>query len=156
MFTLAISCLTMFNLPWFMHLTFQFPVQYCSLQHWTLISPPDTSTAECHFCFGPAASFFLGLLVIALHSSPAAYRTPSDIEGSSSSVISFCLFFTVHGVLVARILEWVAISSSSRPQFVRTVHYDPSVLGSPAWLAHSFIELCKPLHHDKAVIHDGV
>ena len=57
---------------------------------------------------------------------------------------------------MARILEWVAISSSSRPQFVRTVHYDPSVLGSPAWLAHSFIELCKPLHHDKAVIHDGV
>ena len=23
-------------------------------------------------------------------------------------------------------------------------------------MVHSFIELCKPLHHDKAVIHDGV
>ena len=22
-------------------------------------------------------------------------------------------------------------------------------------MAHSFIELCKPLHHDKAVIHEG-
>ena len=30
MFTLAISCL-----PWFMDLTFQVPMQYCSLQHWT-------------------------------------------------------------------------------------------------------------------------
>ena len=30
---------------------------------------------------------------------------------------------------MARILEWVAIFSSSGPRFVRTVHYDPSVLG---------------------------
>ena len=131
-------------------------MKYCLLQHWSLLLSPYISTTEHHFCFGPAASFFLELLVIALHSSPVAYMTPSDLRGSSSSVISFCLFCTVHRVLVARILEWVAISSSSRPQFVRTVHYDPSVLGSPAWLAHSFIELCKPLHHDKAVIHDGV
>ena len=35
MFTLAISCLTTSNLPWFMDLTFQVPMQYCSLQHWT-------------------------------------------------------------------------------------------------------------------------
>ena len=33
-FTLAISCLTTSNLPWFMDLTFQVPMQYCSLQHW--------------------------------------------------------------------------------------------------------------------------
>ena len=35
MFTLAISCLTTSNLPWFMDLTFQVPMQYCSLQQWT-------------------------------------------------------------------------------------------------------------------------
>ena len=34
MFTLVISCLTTSNLPWFMDLTFQVPMQYCSLQHW--------------------------------------------------------------------------------------------------------------------------
>ena len=34
----------------------------------------------------------------------------------------FIPFHTVHGVLQARILEWVAISSSSRPHFVRTLH----------------------------------
>ena len=32
-FTLAVSCLTTSNLPWFVDLTFQVPMQYCSLQH---------------------------------------------------------------------------------------------------------------------------
>ena len=44
----------------------------------------------------------------------------------------FLPFFTVHGVLVARILEWVVISSSSGPHFFRTLHYDLSILGGPA------------------------
>ena len=43
-FTLAISCLTTSNLPWFMDLTFQVPMQYCSLKHWTLLLSPITST----------------------------------------------------------------------------------------------------------------
>ena len=66
-------------------------VQYCSLQHWTLLSPPDTSTTEHCFCLGPATSFFLELLVIVLQPSPAVYWTPSNVGGSSSSVIPFCL-----------------------------------------------------------------
>ena len=33
-FSLAISCLTTSNLPWFMDLTFQVPMQYCSFQHY--------------------------------------------------------------------------------------------------------------------------
>ena len=44
------------------------------------------------FRFSPATSFCLELLVIALNSSPVAYWMPSDLGGSSSSVISFCLF----------------------------------------------------------------
>ena len=36
MFTLAFSCLTTSNLPWFLDLPFQIPMQYCSLQHQTL------------------------------------------------------------------------------------------------------------------------
>ena len=39
-------------------------------------SPPDTSTAECRFRFGSAASFFLELLAVAFCSSQAAYWTP--------------------------------------------------------------------------------
>ena len=37
-FTLSISCLTTSNLPLFMDLTFQVPMQYCSLQHRNLAS----------------------------------------------------------------------------------------------------------------------
>ena len=44
-------------------------MQYCSLQHQTLLSPADTTTTEHCFHFGPAASFFLELLVIALWDS---------------------------------------------------------------------------------------
>ena len=47
---LAISCLTTSNLPWFMDLTFQVPMKYCSLQHRTWLSPPDTSTTGHCFC----------------------------------------------------------------------------------------------------------
>ena len=50
--TLAIFCLVTSNLPWFMDLTFQVPLQYCSLQHWTLLPSPVTSTAVCCFRFG--------------------------------------------------------------------------------------------------------
>ena len=40
---------------------------------------------------------------------------------------------TVHGVLRARTLRWFVITFSSGPHFVRTLHHDPSVLGSPTW-----------------------
>ena len=96
-FILAISCLTS-NLPWFMNLSFQVPMQNCSLQHRILLWPPDTSTTERWFHTGPATSFFQELSVIALCSSPVAYWTPSDLGGCLfSSVISFCLFILFMG-----------------------------------------------------------
>ena len=42
-----------------MDLTFQVPIQYCSLQHRTLPLSPVISTPECCFCFGSTPSFFL-------------------------------------------------------------------------------------------------
>ena len=54
MFTLAISCLTTFNLPLFTDITLQVPMQYCSYSIW--LSLPDTSTTGC-FYFGSASSF---------------------------------------------------------------------------------------------------
>ena len=59
MFTLAISSLTTSNLPWFVELTFQIPIQYCSLQHWILLSPPDISTTGCWVHFGPGSPVLL-------------------------------------------------------------------------------------------------
>ena len=74
MFTLSISCLIIPNLPWFMDLPFQVPMQYCSLQHWTLLSPPDTPTARHCFHFSSVFSFFLEL---PLQSSKVAYWIPT-------------------------------------------------------------------------------
>ena len=86
MFILAISYLTTSNLPWFMDLTFQVPMQYCSLQHWTLIPSPVTSTTGCRFYSGSTSSFFLELF---LHWYPEAYGTPAYLGSSSFSVIPF-------------------------------------------------------------------
>ena len=141
LFTLAISCLTTFSLPWFMDLTFQVPTQCCSLQHQTWLTPPVTSTTGCCFCFGCESSFFLEVF---LHSSPVAYWAPADF-GSSCPI--FLPFHTVHGVLKVKILKWFVILFSSGPRFVRTFHHDPSVLAGPHGTALSFIEL------DKAVVH---
>ena len=88
-FILTISCLTTSNFPLFRDLTSQVPKQYCSLQHQILLSSPDTSTTECHIRSGPATSFILGLLVILLCSSPAAYWTPLHLGNSFFGVISF-------------------------------------------------------------------
>ena len=50
-----------------MDLTFQVPMQYCFLQHQTLLLSPVTFTTGHCFCFGPISSFFLELF---FHSSP--------------------------------------------------------------------------------------
>ena len=79
-----------------MDLTYQVPMQYYSLQHWTLLLSPVTSTTGCCFYFGSIPSFFLELF---LHWSPVAYWAPTDLESSSFSVLSFCLFTLFMGIL---------------------------------------------------------
>ena len=123
-------------------------MQYCSLQHQTLLSPTDTSTTGHSFCFGSVSSFFLELF---LHSSPVAYWAPINL-GSHI----FLSFHAVHVFLMERILKCLAIPSSCGPHFVRTLHYDHSVLVALQVMAHSFNKLHKPLCHDKALTHDGV
>ena len=86
MFTLALSCLSTFKLPWFMDQTFQVPMQYCLLQHRTLFPSPVISTTGCCCCFGSVSSFFLELF---LHWSPVVYWAPTNLVSSSS--VS-CLF----------------------------------------------------------------
>ena len=88
-FTLAISCLTPSNLPWFMDLTIQVPMQYCSLQHGTWLPSPVLSTTGYCLCFASIPSFSLKLL---LYWSAVAYWAPTDLGSSSFSVLSFCLF----------------------------------------------------------------
>ena len=84
MFNLAISCLTMSNLPWFMYITLQVPLRYSSLQHWTLLSSPDTSTIESHFHFGLVAKLlhsFQSYLQLPSTFSQQHTRQRSDLRG---------------------------------------------------------------------------
>ena len=144
MFILAISCLTTCNLPWFMDLTLQVPMQYCFLHHQTLLPSPVPSTTGCCFCFGSISSFFLELF---LYSSPVAYCTPTDLGSSSFSVLSFCLFILFMGF--SRQEYW---SGLPLPSLVDHVLSELSTMTRLSWvaphgMAHSFIEL------DKAVVH---
>ena len=115
--TLAISCLTTSNLPWFMDLTLQVSMQYCSLQHRTLLPVSVTSTIGHCLCFDSVSSFFLSY-----------FSTILILDSSRSGEFIFqCHIFlpfpTVHGVLKAKILKWFAIPFSSGPHFVRTLHH---------------------------------
>ena len=144
MFTLAISCLNTSNLPWFVDVTFQVPMQYCSLQLWTLLLSPVPSTTGCCFCFGSISSFFLKLF---LHWSPVAYWASTDLGSSSFSVLSFCLFILFMGF--SRQEYW---SGSPLPSPVDHIFSDLYTMTCPSWvalygMAHSFIAL------DRAVVH---
>ena len=123
---------TELNFLWFIYLTFQVLMQYCSLQHWTLLPLPVRSTTGYFFffffCFGSISSFFLELFP---HSSPVTFWTPTDLGNLSFNFISFCLFILFMGF--SREVRWFAIPSSSVPHFVRTLHHDPSVLGGSTW-----------------------
>ena len=110
MFTLVISCLTTYNLLRFMDLTFQVPMQYCSLHHRTLLLSPVTSTTGYCFCFGSIPSFSLELF---LHWSAVAYWAPTNLGSSSFSILSFWLFILFMGfsrqdteVVCHSLLQW--------------------------------------------------
>ena len=152
-FTLGISYLTTSNLPWFMDLTFQVPMQYCSLQHQTLLLSPVPSTTGCCFSFVSIPSFFLELF---LHWSPVAYWVPTDLGSSSFSVLfafSYCSWGSQGKsteVFCHSLLQWTTFCQTSPPW--------PVHLGWPhmAWL--SFIELDKlwSMWSDWLVFYDHV
>ena len=80
-------------------------MQYCSLQHWTLLPSPVIST------------FFLELF---LHWSPVPYWSTTDLESSSSSVISFSLSYCSWGsqgknteVVCHSLLQWTMFCQNS-------------------------------------------
>ena len=140
MFTLAVSCLTTSNLPWFMDLTFQVCMQYCSLQHQTLLLSPVPSTAGCCFCFGSIPSFFLELF---LRGSPVAYWIPTDLGSTSYTVPSFCLFVLFMGF--SRQEYWSGLPFCFPVDHVLS---EVSTMTHLSWLAlhgmrHRFIELYK-------------
>ena len=118
-FTLAISCLITSNLPWFVDLTFQVPMQYFSFQLGTLLPSPVTSTPGCCFYLGSISSFLLELF---LHWSPVAYWAPNNLGSSSLSVLSFCFFILFIGFsrqeywgVCHSLLQWITFCQNSPP-----------------------------------------
>ena len=143
MFPLAISCLTTASLPWFIDLTFQVPMQYCSLQHQTLLLSPVTLTTGYCFCFGSIPSLLLELF---LHWSPVAYWASNDLGSSSFGNLNYAFSYCSWGfqgmnteAVCHSLLPWTTFCQYCPPS--------PIHLGWPykAWL--SFPEL------DKAVVH---
>ena len=133
-FTLAISCLTTSILLWFMDVTFQVPMQYCSLQHWTLPLSSVPSTPGYCFCFGSIPSFSLELF---LHWSPVAYWAPTDLGSSSFSSLSFCLLILFMGF--SRQEYW---SGLPFPSPVDHILSDLSTMTRPSWVAPHVMAQC--------------
>ena len=105
-------------------------MQYCSLHHRTLVSPPDTSTTGYCFLFGSASSLLLELF---LHSAPVIYWAPTNLRSSSFSVISFCLFILFMGF--SRQECW---SGLPFPSAVDHVLSELSTVTHPSWaILHS-------------------
>ena len=145
------------NLPIPVHLSSLIPkdvsVHSCHLLldhvQFTLIHGPNipgsyvilffTSMTECHFCFDPASSFFLEVLVIAFYSSQVAYWTPSHLGGSCSSVISFFPFILFMGFSWQKKTLVVCLSFFQWTTFCQNSSLWPTCLGWPckAWLIAS-------------------
>ena len=123
MFTLAISCLTTSNLPWFMDLTFQGPVQHFSLQNWTLLPPPVTSTPGYCCCFGSVFSFFLELF---LHCSPVAYWALPTLGVHLS--VSYIFAFSY--------CSWGSQSKNTEVVCHSILQMTTFCLNSPTWSVH--------------------
>ena len=136
-FTLAISSLTMYNFPRFMDLTFQ---GLCNTVLYSI-------RLHFHHQTHPQLSIFPTLAQL-LHSSgaisncPVAFWRLSDLGASSFDVISFCFFISFYTFYLFLYCSWashgrntgvVCHSLSSESHFVRTLHYEPSILGGSAW-----------------------
>ena len=102
-----------------MDLPFQVPLQYCSLQHQTLLLSPVKSTTGYCFCFASIPSFFLELF---LHWSPVAYWAPTDLGSSSFSIYLFAFSYCSWDsqgknteVVCYSLLQWTKFCQTSPP-----------------------------------------
>ena len=108
----------------------------------------------CHFHFGPATSFFLELLANALCSYSVAYWTPSDLgRGGAHLLVSYLFAFLYLYIKIT----WSGLPFPSPVDHILSELFTMIHLSWVALhgMAHSLIELCKPLHCDKAVIYEG-
>ena len=88
---------------------------------------------------------------------PKWQPTPVFLPGKSHgrrSLVGYCPWSRRESDTTEQLHFHFSLSSSG-PRCVRTLHYEESWVALHG-MAYSFTELCKPLCHDKAVIHDTV
>ena len=137
-----------------MDLTFQVPIQYCSWQHRILLSSPHTSTTKHHLLW-PRRFILSGAIS---SSSPLFPSSMLDTFRPGTLIFQyhvFLSFYIVHEVLTASILGGLPF-----PPPVDHILSELSTMTHPSWvalhgMAHSSIELYKPLCQDKTVICEG-
>ena len=129
-FTLAISCLTTSNLP-----CFHGPDilgSYAILLFTALGLASITSHIHNWVLFLLWLCLFIlsGVISPLISSSTLGTFQPGEFIFQCPI---FLPFHALYGVLKAGILKWFAISFSSGPCFVRTLHHDLSILVGPTW-----------------------
>ena len=141
MFTLAISCLTTSNVPWFGP---NIPDSYAIL----LFTASDFVSITNHihnwilFLLWLHPFILSGVISPLISSSILGTYRPGQFLSQCPIILTF---HTVHWVLKAKILKWFTISFSNGPHFVRPLHNDPSVLGGPTW--HGLVSLSLAVVH---------
>ena len=116
-------------------------MQYCSLQHLTLLSPSDTSVTGCPSCFGSASSCFLEVFLCSSLDILDTYQP----RGFHLSVFYFFVFF----MGFSRQECW---SGLPFPSPVSCILSELSTKTHPSCvvlhgMAYSFIELYKSVIH---------
>ena len=143
MFIPAISCLTTSNLPWFMELTFQVPMQYI------LYSIRLYFHHQSHPQLGVVFAWLCLLILSGVISPPisSSILEPTDLGSSPFSVLSFCLSILFMGFL--RQEYWNGLPLPSPVDHILSELSTMTCLSLMALhgITHSFVEL------DKAVVH---
>ena len=127
MFTLAISCLPLqFALIHGPNIPGSYAVLLFTASDFTSI------TSHIHnwvlFLLWLCLFILSGVISLLFSSSILGTYQPGEFIFQCPIVLPF---YTLHGVLKARILKWFAIPFSSGPHFIRSLHHDPSILGDP-------------------------
>ena len=116
---------TELNLPWFMDLTFQVPMQHCSLQHQTLLLSPVSSTTGYLLWLNP--------FILSEVSSPLISSSILGTYWTGEFLFQYpiiLLFHTVHGF--SRQEYW---SGLPFPSPVYHILSDLSNMTCPSWVA---------------------
>ena len=90
-------------------------MQYCCLQHQTLLLSPVTSTIEYSFLLWLHPIILSGVISPLISSSILGTYRPGEFPFQYPIILPF---HTVHGVLKARKLKWFSIPFSSGPHSV--------------------------------------